>query len=705
MSNPPKIPKRQPAPFTPMQTRQASGSSDALATRGRGGSAGGRGSVRSVTNPTSSSLAGQISAPLAPSAPFGSNEPRLPSLPIRPDPLRRAGSLAAEGGSRPSESAELDSANSLGKGALPPHAQRSAEFISAIRSVMGTRAEGDLEQGRPSSHSSSAAPVAATANVEIVEIMEIPADVTSLSPLTASARSSTQRSTSSRASSGGSRASRRTGSEHASSVKSGYARQESPAQSGSERSGRSPSSAGSRGSRRDPPAWGPALDNESITAALSQQRRSPSPPAEYERFFTGIGRSIDLFHEPLFVSVERLHLAYDPNSSSQEDPLMPFGASGGELPGTDPASTLMLRDAVIRYQHRERHYSWNFLSELIKEVAGFDASAGIVMPTVVPDTNAHAWSLNLHWLSRTAHAVFAVQQILDALHQFLGHSLTSARFIVDPRFALVYTLEAGPNQWEVRFALSSLQLRLVRADSHIAQQLRGIRQTLTGHLPDDDDEPVSSVDSSITAVREEYGTGSAQQELYRLINRPDYGRRVALINADEHRRMLEALAEPQRERYYRERHDPQAWPTMKEKEASGAASAASAAASAPSGPAPSGRDFFPAGNRSYQGHSFRPHSLLFAEIWGAIDDAHGGLRMRLPRAAATELRLGGGKVDTGAAEVVKAEADTEEVADMAVEADTEEAVDKAAGEADTEAADTVVAEAEAEEETDRVEED
>ncbi|KAJ7111203.1 hypothetical protein C8R43DRAFT_962116 [Mycena crocata] len=94
------------------------------------------------------------------------------------------------------------------------------------------------------------------------------------------------------------------------------------------------SSLGSRHSRslaasaavggRDVP---PHLEHESVTASLIQIRAGRSISPEVERFFSGPGRTIELFKESLSAAVDRYHAPYDLTDPEQYDPLLRFAPS------------------------------------------------------------------------------------------------------------------------------------------------------------------------------------------------------------------------------------------------------------------------------------------------------------------------------------------------------------------------------------------
>ncbi|KAJ7460231.1 hypothetical protein FB451DRAFT_1181897 [Mycena latifolia] len=244
---------------------------------------------------------------------------------------------------------------------------------------------------------------------------------------------------------------------------------------------------------RDLPPHMEAADlNESVTTALSHQvALLPSP--EYAPFFEGMGCPVDVYQEPLEASVERYHIPYDAASVTQEDPLLYFGAVGGKLPSMELEHTLALCDAVVRYSHPHCNFVWEHLSDLIQEIASHKVEDTVILPIADPETKQRLWSLNPKWLAKVVHAVVAVDQILDVLGTFLGRK-PSTRFTIDPAFKFT-------------------------ADVHIRSQLHSIWAMLTGDTMSDH---ISSVDSTISEVRELFGRDSASKELYRLISRPDY---------------------------------------------------------------------------------------------------------------------------------------------------------------------------------------
>ncbi|KAJ7887727.1 hypothetical protein B0H13DRAFT_2342324 [Mycena leptocephala] len=189
---------------------------------------------------------------------------------------------------------------------------------------------------------------------------------------------------------------------------------------------------------RDPP---PHFESESVTVALSQRSRSEMEERErYPRFFKGTGAVIDLYREPLSSSVERYHDVFEPDDHSQDDPLLYFGAEDGLLPGADEEKSQALRDAVVRYQYPHRNFLWNDLSDAISRVYALSAGELELVSRVDQTDQRTYYSLDLGELELVAQTVVAVQQILDALGDFLGRRPAS-RFVVDPKFTFLLMLE------------------------------------------------------------------------------------------------------------------------------------------------------------------------------------------------------------------------------------------------------------------------
>ncbi|KAJ7236764.1 hypothetical protein C8J57DRAFT_961182, partial [Mycena rebaudengoi] len=233
-------------------------------------------------------------------------------------------------------------------------------------------------------------------------------------------------------------------------------------------------------------------------------------------------RSIDLFIESLSSSIERFHEQYDPFDESKDDPLLDYSAIDGTLQGITAESAILLRDVIIRYTAPHRSFLWDDLPSSIVEILKIDAESLAINSVRDPSNGERCFCLDLTKLSAMAHTVLAVQQILDVLNEFLSRK-PSARFILDPDFQFLYLMERCKSRWEIQFAFSAMQLRLSRADTHIRSYLASVRETLMGRSVD---ERISSVNSTLSEVRAEFGRESASRELLKLLARTDYGERV-----------------------------------------------------------------------------------------------------------------------------------------------------------------------------------
>jgi hypothetical protein len=287
-----------------------------------------------------------------------------------------------------------------------------------------------------------------------------------------------------------------------------------------------------------------------------------------------------LFQEELAESVMRHCIPYDPLSNSQEDPLLEYGAIGGELPGFDPTASVVLRDALIRYDSPHRNLDFEHLGALVEEVLSYDAAAAGLVPSADPETQKHFYCLNLQMLSRVAHAVVALQQIMDAQAQFLDSSTRTSWFVLDPGYGFLYLLERSESATDLRFALTCLQRRVENGNRHVLTYFRSIRQTLTS---EDGSDQLSSADSTISEVRKEFGSQHPLKEVYRLLLRSDYALRAALIDDDARVEAIRKLGEEPRARYYRLHN---AVPTLRDGESAPDASSFRAAAPSPPTTAP-----------------------------------------------------------------------------------------------------------------------
>ncbi|KAJ7027590.1 hypothetical protein C8F04DRAFT_1266830 [Mycena alexandri] len=148
--------------------------------------------------------------------------------------------------------------------------------------------------------------------------------------------------------------------------------------------------------------------NESVTAALVAGRG-------HLRIFVSLAKHLDIFDEDLETSLARYHPVLDPNQD--DDPLLPYGAEDGGMPGKTLEETKLLRDTVTRWTLPHGQWDWSSLDEGVQEFAslrmtfsdinGYHSKSGSTL-----------FSLNHHTLDRIAQLTLVVHQILKALYEF-----------------------------------------------------------------------------------------------------------------------------------------------------------------------------------------------------------------------------------------------------------------------------------------------
>ncbi|KAJ7196547.1 hypothetical protein GGX14DRAFT_574881 [Mycena pura] len=249
----------------------------------------------------------------------------------------------------------------------------------------------------------------------------------------------------------------------------------------------------------------PLQSEESITAALAH-RSSVGEMLEYEypKVFQFAGRILNLYDEPLEVSVLRHHGGYEPRTSY--DPLTVLGVPEEALQYHEQGQVDLLRDIVVRYSAPHLGLLWDNISEAVARVANWKMAEDWIVPVNSP-LGRH-FRLEARSFELMAHLVCALQQILGSLGTFLGDPPRS-RFSVDPAFALVRHLERSFEADYVSCAFGSLQLRLTEADRRVRKTLQEIVMGLTGIEGD----RLSSIASTTSEVRRAYGKVSPTQEL------------------------------------------------------------------------------------------------------------------------------------------------------------------------------------------------
>ncbi|KAJ6455553.1 hypothetical protein DFH09DRAFT_864427, partial [Mycena vulgaris] len=197
------------------------------------------------------------------------------------------------------------------------------------------------------------------------------------------------------------------------------------------------------------------------------------------------------------------------------DPLLPYGAVDGVLPGKTTEETMMLRDVVMRWSLPHRSWYWNLLQQGVTD----SSKIKITYEDLVSYKTAGSvlYSLNAFHLEQLAQLALAVHQILNGLYDFLGKT-GSARFPFDPEWKLLRLMEENLSRSAILMAASTMQLRLERAVQHIRVHLNSIKRVYGQEGLD----TLSSVDSTRSSVRSEFGQEEPSTELGKLLARPDY---------------------------------------------------------------------------------------------------------------------------------------------------------------------------------------
>ncbi|KAJ7236145.1 hypothetical protein C8J57DRAFT_1088401, partial [Mycena rebaudengoi] len=246
------------------------------------------------------------------------------------------------------------------------------------------------------------------------------------------------------------------------------------------------------------------LDDSSISQAL---RANCEPP----RLFQGLGCNVPVYDEDLSALLLRYHVSYDPTTN--DDPLLAYGAVDRVLPGKTVEETMKFHDMIMHWTLPHRQFEWDYL------MAGV-ASFHEVKPThheliAYGTAEDPIFSLGSHLLERVGQLALAITQVLEGLNDFLGKP---HHFTLNPNWQLLYLLESNSSRTVILMTFATLQLRMVRACVHISKYINAVRRTygLEG------DDMFSSVDSTRSSVCSSFGTREAHVELAKLLDRPDY---------------------------------------------------------------------------------------------------------------------------------------------------------------------------------------
>ncbi|KAJ7062013.1 hypothetical protein C8F01DRAFT_1082599 [Mycena amicta] len=200
----------------------------------------------------------------------------------------------------------------------------------------------------------------------------------------------------------------------------------------------------------------------------------------------------------------------------------------GMIYGFTPLRVDQLRDILARFFRPRSNKLWNSLPEAITRIQTIKLDD--LSLSSVKDTNDDVfWFLSYGQLHALAHVVFATQQILDALGSFENRDVQSS-FILDPRYWFLKLLDGCNDNTLLTATFQALQIRLGRAEKHVRRKLWQIREEGTGQELED---KVSSFNSTISGVRQTYGTVPLEHEVWRMVARKDYAPLMADLPGHE----------------------------------------------------------------------------------------------------------------------------------------------------------------------------
>lgn len=250
---------------------------------------------------------------------------------------------------------------------------------------------------------------------------------------------------------------------------------------------------------------------DSITAALLAQR---GPDA---RIFITLARDLDLHDEDIEASLLRYHPAYDPQID--DDPLLPYGAVDGILPGKTSEESMILRDVVMRWCLQHRNWNWDDLETGVREFYNLRVTTNNL--TTYEEEGYKTYTLGTFHLELIAQLTLAVHQVLDGLYKILNTPV-GRRFEIDPGWQFLRMMEENTSRTSILMAFSSLQFRLLQSVKHIKRNLNSIKIVYGQNALDS----VSTINSTRSSVRSNFGRDEPPVELAKILARPDYGSRA-----------------------------------------------------------------------------------------------------------------------------------------------------------------------------------
>ncbi|TRM56339.1 hypothetical protein BD626DRAFT_575802 [Schizophyllum amplum] len=270
-----------------------------------------------------------------------------------------------------------------------------------------------------------------------------------------------------------------------------------------------------------------ARDVQSISAALhshssaEREEESRSPLPVYW------GTNFGCYDENLEESVERLCGGLW-NEGEEEDPLAPYGAIDGVLPGKSTYKTHVIRCAVMRYESHHRDHIWDCFSEGVETLKVVPLNPTVLWAFVSPDDmSKQLHCVNPLYLQTISHLAVAGNQIISAIGNFF-ETPNRQIFLVDPGYKLLEIVGGHEDAQEVILALVSLLRRLQVADRYIESRLQALTRILANEIEFGD---LASQKSTLSSIRSRFGTSSPRMELAKLAMRPDYREKFDVIDA------------------------------------------------------------------------------------------------------------------------------------------------------------------------------
>ncbi|KAG6905931.1 hypothetical protein DXG01_016851 [Tephrocybe rancida] len=116
------------------------------------------------------------------------------------------------------------------------------------------------------------------------------------------------------------------------------------------------------------------------------------------------------------------------------------------------------------------------------------------------------------------HVMLAIQQVLEAIAEYM-YQPSWNRFRLDPGYKFLRALDWNAHKRDISLTLAAMQHHAKMVGAHIKDFLKALNRF---YLSPDDLESVSSRDSMVTSVQENFAQGSSREELKKLLAQPGY---------------------------------------------------------------------------------------------------------------------------------------------------------------------------------------